>query len=99
MKYEVDLAAWEAGEVPGDVVKVLLFVYEWRSAHRAGPEWSRIVEHMGWSTPRSQWLRKFKRMKLWGLVWTPNKLGSTRITKSVLPYLDKIHAEACVPAA
>lgn len=93
-KHEVDVASWEERRVPRDVLQVMIFVYLYRQASGHGPAWSEIVRYMDWDIPRSEWKRKFKRMKRWGLVWRFDKANSTTIDKSVLHYVKAAAEEA-----
>ena len=75
----VDLDAWRNGKVPDDARKIITFIHTHKRC-----TWQDIAEHMGWDDlPRDQWRGKMKRFRRWGVVWTLNKPGSTRIHPEV----------------
>lgn len=79
----VDLAAWQEGRVPPDVVRACRFIYEHKKC-----SWAEIAAHMGWDDlPREEWRAKMKRLRRWGVMWAINKPGSTRIHGDVKPFL------------
>ncbi len=79
----VDLASWQEGRVPPDVQRACLFIFTHKRC-----TWAQIAEHMGFDhLPREEWRRKMRRYRRWGVAWTLNQSGSTRIVAEVRPFL------------
>jgi hypothetical protein len=88
----IDLASWVEDRVPPDVLQICGFIWGYNDNLGVGPSWDEIAVFAGWKCQRSEMRHKMKRLRRWGVKWRLNVPGSTKVDKSIVPYLEAAHA-------